>query len=235
LLFVVNDKKQKMLIGSNIRHVCSNQRISGSNLVVVGNNNLILGYDNEVYGNDNTIQGDRVKVWGDKNKIIGNFAKVFTGDYNSIDTNNQTGEFVYPSGRNNTFVVRPPPIRPLAARPPPPAAAAPPPRRLVLTIKKEKKRARDDDDGEVLFVEGPLPTDVLHDKPIPDGNADQKACIVCLERVPCCVALPCMHLSYCIACARRLCFGQTGVELYERGKVKCAECRVAVDAIKRTF
>ena len=146
---------------------------------------------------------------------MGNFAKVFTGDYNSIDTNNQTGEFVYPSGIHNTFVVRPPP------------------RRIVLAVKKEKKRARENDD-DILFVEGPLPTDVLHDKSIPDGS-DQKACIVCLERVPCCVALPCMHLSYCIACARRMCFGQTGVELYERGKVKCAECRVAVDAIKRTF
>lgn len=204
-----------MLIGSNQRRVCNDQRISGSNLVVVGNNNLILGYDNEVYGDNNTIQGDRVKVWGCKNKIMGNFAKVFTGDYNSIDTNNQTGEFMYPSGIHNTFVVRPPP------------------RRVVSTVKKEKKRARENDD-DILFVEGPLPTDVLHDKSIPDGS-DQKACIVCLERVPCCVALPCMHLSYCIACARRMCFCQTGVELYERGKVKCAECRVAVDGIKRTF
>jgi hypothetical protein len=222
-----------MLIGSNQRRECSNQRISGSNLVVVGNNNLILGYDNDVYGNNNTIQGDRVKVWGDKNKIRGSFAKVFSGSDNTIDCRSGTGQIIS-LGRNNTFVVHPPPIRPLAARPPPPPVAAAPPRRLVLTIKKEKKRARDDDDGEVLFVEGPLPTDVLHDKSIPDGS-DQKACIVCLERVPCCVALPCMHLSYCIACARRLCFGQTGVELYERGKVKCAECRVAVDAIKRTF
>jgi hypothetical protein len=224
-----------MLIGSNRRHECSNQRISGSNLVVVGNNNLVLGYKNEVYGENNTIQGDDVKVWGDKNKIKGRRIHIISGSDNIIDGFGQ----ILSMGSNNIFLVHPsppsPPIRRLTARPPPPAAAAPPPRRLVLTIKKEKKRARDDDDGEVLFVEGPLPTDVLHDKIIPDGNADQKACIVCLERVPCCVALPCMHLSYCIACARRLCFGQTGVELYERGKVKCAECRVAVDAIKRTF
>ena len=214
-----------MLIGSNKRYQCNGQRISGSNILVVGDDNLILGYDNEIHGSNNTIRGDRVKVCGNNNKITGNFAKVLSGDYNSIDTNNNTGEFVYPSGINNTFVIRPAlRVNIAAARP------------LVVhsRVIEKKKRARDADE-DVRFVEGPLPTDVHQDKNVPDGMVDQKTCIICLERVPCCVALPCMHLSYCITCARSLCFGASGTELYEVGKVKCSECRVVVDAIKRTF
>ncbi|MBX9636958.1 MAG: hypothetical protein K2Q45_05345 [Nitrosomonas sp.] len=218
-----------MLIGSNMRRECNGQRISGSNLVVVGDNNLVLGYDNEVYGNENTISGDRVKVWGCRNKIKGSCAHIMVGNDNAIEgVDCQIG-----LGARN--MIRLPPIRRVVEAPRPQVHGEynHERHRPVLT----KKRSREnEDEKEVFYVEGPVPTDIVHDKNVPeDASGDQKACIVCLERVPCCVALPCMHLSYCITCAIRLCFGAKGTDLFERGQVKCAECRVSVDAIKRTF
>ena len=81
-------------------------------------------------------------------------------------------------------------------------------------------------------VEGPDFADVKHDTEA-DEEKGEECCIICLTNRRCCVTLPCLHLSYCITCARRLVFGETGMELKYRGEVSCPQCRDSVKRIKR--
>lgn len=99
--------------------------------------------------------------------------------------------------------------------------------RKVEVIMRKRER-------EEEFVDGPTPDQLLHDK-IQANEVDGKTCVVCLENEPCCIATPCMHLIYCVKCARNLCFGPDGDNLKKVGEVKCAECRGEVKTIQRVF
>lgn len=79
-------------------------------------------------------------------------------------------------------------------------------------------------------VKGPDYTEVKQDKEAEEGEA---TCVVCLTNKRNCVTQPCMHLHYCVGCARALVFGRTGMELKYRGEVKCPDCRTEVKAIQR--
>ena len=81
-------------------------------------------------------------------------------------------------------------------------------------------------------VEGPSYKEVDHDQEA-DESINEPACIICMMNKRCCVTQPCMHLSYCIGCARRLVFGESGMELKYRGEVECPECRTEVKRIVR--
>lgn len=79
-------------------------------------------------------------------------------------------------------------------------------------------------------VQCPTLEEVSHDKPSPEGSP---ACVICQERIPICIALPCLHMSYCVACARSLCLqAETG---RPKRQVQCAKCRQSVDAVSRVF
>jgi len=91
--------------------------------------------------------------------------------------------------------------------------------------KRERKREK-----ITKYVEGPAKFELQYDEPA-------KTCCICLENVPNCIASPCMHMIYCVACARILCFGSKDKEenLKQHGEVSCAECRKEVHSIKRVF
>jgi hypothetical protein len=81
-------------------------------------------------------------------------------------------------------------------------------------------------------VKGPDHTELEQDQEA-DEEKGEPTCIICLVNRRCCVTQPCMHLHYCIACARKLVFGSSGMELKYRGEVQCPECRVDVKKIVR--
>ena len=223
--------------------------VGGSNQIFRGNKNTITGSNVIVYGDDNYITGSNVQVWGNCNRIIGSGGRVMSGNdnvivgANAIIQGNGTGNTIelfnelmnnsvrvgnltsFTSSNGDVHVSWDGPVHIGNGS----AASLGPVVVYASDEKKKKKKSK-------KYVEGPLPTDVEHDKVSAAAEEDNaKTCIICLERAPCCVAYPCMHASYCVACARTLCFGESGTELYKRGKVKCAQCREKVNSIKRIF
>jgi len=83
-------------------------------------------------------------------------------------------------------------------------------------------------------VEGPDYTQAKHDEEADEEN-DEECCIICMTNRRCCVTMPCLHLSYCITCARRLVYGESGMEMKYRGEVKCPKCQDNVKIIKRVY
>lgn len=70
----------------------------------------------------------------------------------------------------------------------------------------------------------PSQEDCAHDVMLPDDALEEtKSCIVCLDRMPICVVLPCFHKCICCTCARSL------------TKHECPTCRVAIIQISRVF
>lgn len=232
-----------MFLGSNQRITGNNKMVVGSNPVVRGNKNTVTGSNAQIHGDDNVVTGSNAQIWGNRNRVTGSNASIMAGNdnvicgYNGSISGGGTGnriESVDDGSSIQSISVGPGGVQMQV--------------NSGVTVntfgggmwqnnskkknpkKKGKKRERD----ETQYVEGPLPSDLTHDKPA-SGEEDAKSCIICLERTPCCVAYPCMHASYCVECARRLCFGESGTELLERGKVACAECRAPVDSIKRVF
>lgn len=80
----------------------------------------------------------------------------------------------------------------------------------------------------------PAPEEVQHDRVAPPGGS---ICVICQENTPVCVALPCLHMSYCVACARALFCHAEECKSPEKGRgtVQCAKCRKAVKAISRVY
>ena len=221
---------------SGVKHI-DGGIIDVPNIVVYGNRNIINGSNVEVHGNFNTITGSYARVWGHRNRIAGESGKLMSGSDNLLtgiwSTTHEdctgTGNKIewtatFPGYKTvSVHLAGPVTLGEGSAMGIGPVVVYAPPKQDKKKKKKSKK-----------YVEGPLPSDVEHDK-VPAAEEDAKTCIICLERAPCCVAYPCMHASYCVACARTLCFGESGTELYKRGKVKCAQCREKVDSIKRIF
>jgi Paired amphipathic helix repeat len=78
-------------------------------------------------------------------------------------------------------------------------------------------------------IQGPSLDECKYDTRVP-------ACVICLENAPICAAIPCMHMSYCVHCARKLCFGgsdETPSIVRYHGELTCPVCRQDVHAIKR--
>lgn len=219
-------------IGSNQKITGNGYNVIGSNAVVRGNGNNVVGSNARVYGNDNVVTGSNAQVWGDRNRVTGSNACVMSGSDNVLTGYNCR---INGGGQNNRIgsvddgsqIER--------------ISVGPGGVQIALGIvgggmhqdnrkkKKEKKRSR----SEPEYTEGPPLSDLEHDTVAPEDA--KSSCIICLERLPCCVAYPCMHVSYCVHCARRLCFGESGTDLLEKGTVKCAECRNPVESIKRIF
>ena len=72
-------------------------------------------------------------------------------------------------------------------------------------------------------VKCPTAEEEQHDKP-----AGASSCIICQDRAPICIALPCLHLSYCVACARSM-------ARQPPPRVTCAKCRQPVESLARVF
>ena len=76
-------------------------------------------------------------------------------------------------------------------------------------------------------IQGPTYEELTQDQEADDAKSEL-SCVICLTNRRCCVTQPCMHLHYCISCARTLVFGKTGMELKYRGEVQCPDCRTNV-------
>ena len=70
-----------------------------------------------------------------------------------------------------------------------------------------------------------------HDKGPAAGGA---TCIICHEKAPICIVMPCMHLSYCVACTRSMCCNTEGQPKH-RSQFKCAKCRQPIHSAARVF
>jgi hypothetical protein len=224
------------------------QVLLGPNNNVNGDRNCIIGPNARVRGNDNEVVGPNAQVWGNRNRITGPNAQVMSGNDNVIMGPNGrisgggTGNRIEYSGsvvggRSTSQVPR--------SRK---RNAAPAAQRADVVImgsnhgvaqvnlippdKKSRPEPLAQGAEETQYVRGPPPSDIKHDRVAEEGAI---VCAICLERAACCVASPCMHACYCVACSRHLCFGESGADLFERGQVKCAKCREPVHSIKHIF
>ena len=190
------------------------QRYTGDNMTIYGDYNHVDGHNNVVHGDYNAVTGNHNRCNGDYNTVVGNHNHC-NGDFNEMsgqhctntgDGNNVNGGTVTTiHSGTSTF---------------------------NFTANQTKKKQPAPSLSKPSFVEGPTPPEAEHDTEALD---DATACVICLDNVPNCIAIPCMHMVYCVACARIICFGADGTELKKKGTVECVECRAHVDAIKRVF
>eukprot|EP00977_Amphora_coffeiformis_P007868 scaffold1751_cov253-Amphora_coffeaeformis.AAC.4 len=82
------------------------------------------------------------------------------------------------------------------------------------------------------FVKCPTLAELVHDKEVNDDGCGP-VCIICHANMPLCVALPCLHMSYCVACARSMCCDEHGRA--NKLRVECAKCRQPIQAVSRVF
>lgn len=224
----------------------NNQTFSGNdkNLLIIGDGNTVTGMNCAVHGNRNVLVGMRITVTGNYNTLAGVECTAI-GDYNKLpgvrcqaigDHNLFSGIDGISRGNYNTGST---------------TASVRSANGHALNISKNVPI---DQHGNFMipnltagitthvasrmlpepqYVKGPPLSDVTHDYKPDNGN--NKTCVICLENAPICIAMPCFHLSYCVKCARRLCFGQNGTDTKERGTVKCACCNLPVDEFKRIY
>lgn len=216
---------QGVFMGSGQKLKVDNSVIIGSRCLVMGNNNVINGDDAIVYGNNCVVNGSNAEMHGANNIQNGrnnNIANTIPGGIVAnrnnpmMVFNNHDGAII---GNNNMVMVN---------------NNDEEEEEKEGKSKKSRKRDREDEEEEEKqYVEGPIPDELKYDLPEPSSDL---ACIICLERKRICIALPCLHHSYCVHCARVLCFGKDGEEtIKEEGQVACAVCREKVKSIKRTF
>jgi len=240
------------ITGPNCTVTGNNNKITGPNCTVHGNNNKLSGPNCTAHGDNNTLSGPNCKAYGNNNKITGpNFGgdtqinvggddgvtsfsiggmrfNNFGGGGGLISTVGDGGSVVVnmsPSGGMRVFkngVEQEP----------------------FMTSKKDKKKKKkksarasrgrkDEDEPEIKFIEGPSKAELVQDKEAAD-NAP--TCIICLTNVPCCIATPCNHLSFCVSCARALCFSNVEDEMPKQvGQQACPKCKKQVDKITRVF
>ncbi len=213
-----------VVTGSNAWVKGNNNTVTGSNAWTKGNNNTVTGTGATVYGNDNKVTGINVTVHGNNNNVkgrgihvtgVGNVTENHDADQGGVIVNNFGMQNVIGAiDANNVINIVDDSSSSSSSNEQQPK-------------KKSRKR-----DREQEFVQGPVPDELKHDEKEPD---ESKTCVVCLENKRICIAVPCHHLSYCVKCAREMCFGAAGDQIKETGEVKCAICREAVDSIKRTF
>ena len=83
-------------------------------------------------------------------------------------------------------------------------------------------------------IECPSEAELPHDVAVDANDTDSPCCVICRAARPICVALPCMHLSYCVACARLMALDDDG-HPKRAGQVECAKCRKPVKGLRRVF
>lgn len=227
--------------------------VNGNSPTVTGDRNNVTGNYCYVSGNDNVVDGSSASVTGHRNRVAGRYASA-TGDFNIL-----TGQHATAYGNHNQ-VPDPPQNDALqqylnqirqsmeqrrqivvqqaqqafvrhdaeaalqnnhaAMNDPLPEPVPPPPRRLVLQFRR---------------MQVPSIQDLQHDVALEEDDTTSPACIICRENVPICVALPCLHMSYCVACARLLSVNQATGDPQRVNSVECAKCRQPCTDMRRVF
>jgi len=112
-------------------------------------------------------------------------------------------------------------------------------RERTLALREERRQRRDggsaveeaDTMHAIQSVECPTLGELVHDREVLDDGGP--VCIICQTNMPLCVALPCLHMSYCVSCARSMCCDEHGQP--KRVVVHCAKCRRPARAVSRVF
>ena len=218
--------------------------VKGSSCHVVGNGNLVkapLGFfASVVHGNHNHISGV-AKVHGNGNHVLCH-PRILThivGNHNVL-YGNTSGQFVIdPSCRNTCFAD---PSEFPHSLPDPEVSIS----RIYQTYtdafpSSSTLGSSDSSSNMVLtttnrtndappFVECPSAQDV---KKFDICTPNDPKCIICREQNSICITVPCMHLRYCLGCARILCTDRKTGHVKRFGEVRCPECRVPLHAMKR--
>ena len=244
------------IIGSNALVRGNNNKITGNNAIVHGNNNHGSGSNATIRGNNNKWTGSNCDAIGQNNdvvdstygrrntaapdedrlyqvqeqvalvpwyryaadKIIGGGDLV--GNYPNaarLDTNIPSTYYTIPAHYQTTV-----PTITVDARGRITAASG---QNLSGSSRASEKVQK--------YVEGPLVDELKHDVTAADDAKPEDTCLFCMSQVSCCIVLPCRHLCLCIACTRRMVFGENGDEIKERGMVKCPQCRADAKKILR--
>lgn len=216
------------ITGPNCTMIGNNNKISGPNCTVYGNNNNLSGPNCTAHGDNNTLSGPNCKAYGNNNKTLGGGEDGFTTfSIGGMRFNNfggtigavGSGTVVNMSANGGMRVFK--------------DGVEQEPFMTSKKKKKSAKRGREDDEPEINFIEGPSKAELVHDK---EAAENAPTCIICLTNVPCCIAAPCNHLSYCVSCARALCFSNVEDEMPKQvGQQACPKCKKQVDKITRVF
>ncbi len=246
-----------MRVGNNITARANNTHFVGNNNNITGNGNTVTGNNNKVKGNNNTGTGNNNHVTGSNNAWTGNNNKLdgaaatVTGLNNKVNGKNvamsqdkynknqgviiggtiigSVGKgAVFRKGNNGNWSMEENGVM------------------MNFNNNNNNEEESDDDDEEEeeeeeeipskkhrerspspKYIEVPMETE----KDDPVKNDTDASCVLCLESIPICVVLPCMHKCMCCKCARDIAI--EGVA--EQGSVKCPVCRSAVEAIKKVY
>lgn len=242
-LHIIGDNNT--ITGPNCTVTGDNNKLTGPNCTAHGNNNKLTAPNCTAHGDNNTLVGPNCKAHGRNNKVTGpsfqggnyGVAQINVGGEDGFSTftvggmrvNNFASSVIGNFGDDGPLVVN---------------MSAGGGMRIfkngveqepfmVSKKAKSKKRTAVEAETEIKFIEGPSKADLANDKEAVEGEA---TCIICLTNVPCCIATPCNHMSYCVSCARMLCFTNVEDESPKQvGQQACPKCKKQVEKITRVF
>ena len=202
--------------------------VCGDHCVIRGDHNQVDGNFCTIYGTKNTVSGEHCAVIGHDNLVPGSQNHV-TGNYNFITgnechsvgiANTLTGMNCTAEGDGNTLG-RPASVQ---SNDYSQLIAATGHFASSVAVTAETTSTRTEP-----RIPCPSEADALNDvKAEPDAS---NVCIICQENVPQAAAIPCMHLSYCLGCARTMCCVRSSSSY----KVNCAKCRKPAIAVTRVY
>ena len=217
--------------------------VSGSFPKVNGHSNVVHGNNASVRGNSNRVSGRFTSAYGDRNRVTGEYASA-TGLENQVehqglpllDQREQAHDFLRQVQQHAMQQLRqqqellanmfPRRLNRHAAAAAAAAAAA-----TALAADASASVAVPAEE----LVEVPGEEELQFDERIDEDDVEAPCCVICREQVPICVAMPCMHMAYCVACARRLCTDNHTGQPKPKGQVECCKCRKSVHAMRRVF
>ena len=223
---------------SNVRG--HDNRITGSTPSVTGDRNTVNGKYSNVNGHDNVVDGNSASVTGHRNRVAGRYATAHGND------NILTGHHATAHGNNNQ----------VPAAPQYNAAAGDPIQALLQQQATMMAALQVQQDAAMQALQLPAPRrtarattmtlasnvmqvptleECQHDVWIDADDTTTPACVICREKVPLAAALPCLHMSYCLSCARVLCCDAATGQPKPLGAVNCAKCRQPCTAMRRVF
>ena len=217
-------------------------KINSRNCKVFGNYNKLYGADCHVQGNYNTIYGSGSTASGMYNTIVGkdgrgtadNYGIAQMHNFGSVVNTFSDDGFISSVGNGSSGGAISISMGPGGMRIFKDGVEQEPFMKPKKEKKKKHKRKEEaQQKAELKFIEGPTAADLAADKEAKDNEAQ---CIICLTNVPCCIAYPCNHLSFCVSCARTLCFANVDDEKPRQvGELACPKCKGTVEKMARVF
>lgn len=199
--------------------------IRGDNCVIQGNQNEVDGDQCTVMGYKNNVSGDNCAVIGHDNLISGDRNHV-TGNYNFL-----TGNECHASGMANTLTgvnCTAEGSGNMLGRPAPNMTSDEYQNFVAPYIPQFASSVAVTPRTDPLI---PCPSQEDAQNDIKAESDATNVCIICRENIPQAVAVPCMHLSYCLGCARTMCC----VPSSSSSSVACAKCRQPATSLTRIF